>query len=214
MVAFALHCRPHQRPGGSKIDIAVLASGSGTNLQVLLDDPLIRPHITLVVSDRPDARALRRAADAGVPAETVLWADHRDRGSFSTALADVIEHSGAKAVVLAGFMRILGPPFLHRFPNRIVNIHPSLLPSFPGAHAVEQALEHGVTITGVTVHFVDEEVDHGPIVAQVPVSIEEGDTVESLHRRIQVEEHRLLPRVVRALIESRLSVEGGQVRWL
>lgn len=214
MASSALHCRPHQRPGGSKIDIAVLASGSGTNLQVLLDDPSIRPHIALVVSDRPDAHALRRAADAGVPTETVLWSDHTDRDAFSAALAAVVERSGAKAVVLAGFMRILGSPFVLRFPSRIVNIHPSLLPSFPGSHAVEQALQHGVTITGVTVHFVDEQVDHGPIVAQVPVHVEEGDTVETLHSRIQVEEHRLLPKVVQAIIDGHLSVEGGRARWL
>jgi len=116
-------------------------------------------------------------------------------------------------VVLAGFMRILTSSFIDRFPQRILNIHPSLLPAFPGAHAVENALEHGVRVTGVTVHFVDEKVDHGPIVAQVPVAVEEDDTVESLHARIQAEEHRIYPEVVQALVTGRLSVEGRRVRW-
>lgn len=124
------------------------------------------------------------------------------------ALADIVESSGAKGVVLAGFMRILAPSFVERFPNRILNIHPSLLPAFPGAHAVEHALEHGVKVTGVTVHLVDEGVDSGPIVAQAPVPVNPGDTVETLHARIQVEEHRVYPEVVAALVEGRLNVLG------
>lgn len=116
-------------------------------------------------------------------------------------------------MVLAGFMRILSPPFIERFPNRIVNIHPSLLPAFPGAHAVQNALDYGVVTTGVTVHFVDEKVDHGPIIAQVPVAVQPDDDVETLHARIQVEEHRVYPVVVEALVEGRLSVEGRKVRW-
>lgn len=116
-------------------------------------------------------------------------------------------------MVLAGFMRILTSSFIDRFPQRILNIHPSLLPAFPGAHAVENALEHGVRVTGVTVHFVDEKVDHGPIVAQVAVGVEEDDTVESLHARIQAEEHRIYPEVVEALVAGRLSVEGRRVKW-
>ncbi len=141
------------------------------------------------------------------------WEDHPDREAFSTALADLLEARGVKSVVLAGFMRILAPSFVRRFPHRILNIHPSLLPAFPGAHAVEKALEHGVAVTGVTVHFVDEEVDHGPIVAQVAVDVAEHDTVDTLHERIQTEEHRLYPRAVAALIEDRLTVEGRRVRW-
>lgn len=110
-------------------------------------------------------------------------------------------------------MRILTSSFVDRFPQRILNIHPSLLPAFPGTHAVESALEHGVRLTGVTVHFVDEKVDHGPIVAQVPVAVRESDTVESLHARIQAEEHRIYPDVVEAFVAGRLSVEGRSVRW-
>lgn len=189
----------------------MLASGSGSNLQALLDTPEVRPHIVLVVSDRPDARALERANAHGVPTRTVPWSDHDDRDAFSAAVADVIEASGAKGVVLAGFMRVLGPSFVSRFPNRILNIHPSLLPAFPGAHAVEAALEHGVTVSGVTVHIVDEGVDTGPIVAQVPVPVEPDDTVETLHARIQMEEHRIYPEVVAAFVQGRLEVVDRKV---
>lgn len=193
------------------MDIAVLASGSGSNLQALLDTPEVRPHIAIVISDRPGAPALHRAAVRGVRTETVLWSDHADREAFSSAVADIVEASGAKGVVLAGFMRILGRSFVARFPNRILNIHPSLLPAFPGAHAVESALEHGVAVSGVTVHLVDEGVDTGPIVAQVPVEVDSRDTVETLHARIQVEEHRLYPEVVTAFVQGRIDVVGREV---
>lgn len=128
-------------------------------------------------------------------------------------MADTIESSGAKGVVLAGFMRVLSPSFVDRYPHRILNIHPSLLPAFPGMRAVEAALQHGVKTTGVTVHFVDERVDHGPIIAQVPVEVMPQDTVASLHSRIQVEEHRIYPEVVEAFIEERLEVDDRTVVW-
>lgn len=171
------------------------------------------PKIALVVSDNPESRALQRAEEGGIPTSVVLWESHGDREAFSNAIADLVEERGAKGVVLAGFMRILAPSFVERFPQRILNIHPSLLPAFPGAHAVQHALRHGVAVTGVTVHLVDEKVDHGPIVAQTAVPVEPDDTVETLHARIQVEEHRLYPEVVTALVEGRLSVEGPKVRW-
>lgn len=199
------------RPGGQLIDIAVLASGSGTNLQALIDHPEVRRRIAVVVSDQPGARALQRAKEAGIATVVVTWDDHPDRNAFSTALADVVESHGAKGVVLAGFMRILAPSFVDRFPRRVLNIHPSLLPAFPGAHAVEAALEHGVKVTGVTIHMVDEKVDNGPIVVQVPVEVRSDDTVETLHQRIQVEEHRAYPEVVTALVEGRLLVRGRRV---
>ena len=192
-----------------KIDIAVLASGSGTNLQALIDVPEIRHRIALVVSDNPDAAALDRARAHEIQTAVVRWRDHADRSSFSREVADVVEKSGAKGVVLAGFMRILSPLFIDRFPNRILNIHPSLLPAFPGTHAVEAALELGVRVTGVTDHFVDEKVDHGPIVAQEAVRVESTDTVDTLHRRIQEVEHVLYPRIVRAFINGDLD---GQER--
>lgn len=167
-----------------------------------------------VVSDRPDAPALERARDADIPTGVVTWQEHPDRDSFSAALADIVEDAGAKGVVLAGFMRILAPSFVERFPGRILNIHPSLLPAFPGAHAVENALEYGVKTTGVTVHFVDEKVDHGPIVSQVAVPVHDDDTVQALHERIQAQEHLVYPRVVEGFVSGRLAVEGRRVRWL
>lgn len=191
----------------------MLASGSGTNLQALIDDPVVRPHLRIVVSDRPGCGALDRARRAGVDTSVTLWSDHPDRVAFSSHLADLIEEAGAKGVVLAGFMRILSAGFVDRFPGRIVNIHPSLLPAFPGASAVESALRHGVKVTGVTVHFVEEEVDAGPIIAQRPVEVLPDDTVETLHARIQFEEHRLYPEVVRALISGTITVEGRKVVW-
>lgn len=193
------------------IDIAVLASGSGTNLQALVDSPALRPHIALVVSDNPGARALQRAAEAGIPAKVVEWSDFDSRETFSAAVADVVEGVGARGVVLAGFMRILAPGFIDRFPQRILNIHPSLLPAFPGANAVRNALDHGVKITGVTVHLVDEKVDSGPVIAQVPVEVKSDDTVETLHARIQVEEHRLYPEVVEAFVSGRIQVVDRKV---
>ncbi len=195
------------------IDIAVLASGSGTNLQVLIDTPEVRDHIVLVVSDNADATALSRAQTAGIGTAVVRWEDHDDRERFSGAVADEIEQAGAKGVVLAGFMRVLSPAFIDRFPDRILNIHPSLLPAFPGAHAVSGALEHGVKVTGVTVHFVDEKVDHGPVIAQRTVPVMDDDTEETLHARIQVEEHHLYPEVVRAFLAGNLAIDGRKVRW-
>lgn len=195
-----------RRSRRAKIDIAVLASGSGTNLQALIDTADVRPYIKLVVSDRADAPALTRAESAGIETSVVTWVDHGGREEFSNAVGDVVDESGAKGVVLAGFMRILSASFVDRFPNRILNIHPSLLPSFPGVNAVEQALGYGARITGVTVHVVDEQIDHGPIVAQRAVVIHEDDTVESLHARIQVEEHSLYPEVVRSFIAGDLPV--------
>jgi len=195
------------------IEIAVLASGSGTNLQALIDTPDIRAHLSVVISDEPEAGALIRARSAGIQTTVVRWADYPDRDRFSLAVADAAEDSGAEGVVLAGFMRILSPSFIDRFPNRILNIHPSLLPAFSGVHAVGSALEHGVGVTGVTVHFVDEKVDHGPIVAQRPVLVEPGDTEQSLHARIQVEEHELYPLVVAAFVNGNLEVNGRMVDW-
>lgn len=185
-------------------------SGAGSNLQALIDhDGNYR--IEVVVSDRPGIAALERADRAGIPREVVEWSG--DRADFTRRICAVVDSFGVKALALAGFMRILGPEAMRRFPHRIINIHPSLLPSFPGADAVTQALEHGVKVTGVTVHFVDEEVDHGPIIAQVPVGVRPDDDEGSLHARIQAEEHRLYPRVVDALSTGKLTVSGRRVAW-
>jgi len=180
----------------------------------LLDFADPETNIKLVITDREDARALSRAEEADVPSVTVVYSDYEDRDSFSSALVDVARGVGIDALVLAGFMRILSPVAVEAFPNKILNIHPSLLPAFPGAHAVAQALAHGVKMTGVTVHFVDAEVDHGPIIAQRPVPVEPGDDEATLHSRIQAVEHELYPQVVAAFVRGEISVDGREVRWL
>lgn len=198
------------------LPIAVLISGSGSNLQALIDADHrgeLDCRIAVVISDRPGARGLERAADAEIPFEVVSWSDHPDRTAFSAAVCDAAAKYGARGLVLAGFMRILAPVAIERFPHAIINVHPAILPAFPGAHAVPQALEYGVTMTGVTVHFVDEKVDHGPIIAQEAVPVRAEDDEASLHARIQAVEHRLLPRVVAAFGRGELDVEGRHVMW-
>lgn len=199
------------------LPIAILVSGSGSNLQAILDeiarDPDYGAEVRLVLSDRPGVRALERAEAAGIPVGLVDWADHRDRSSFTTAVCDALDSAGVELVVLAGFMRILGREATDRFPNRIVNVHPSLLPAFPGRHPVRDTLAGGVKVTGVTVHFVDELVDHGPIIAQEAIAVLPGDTEESLHERIQVVEHRLYPAVVKAIAHGLVQVEASSVTW-
>lgn len=195
------------------INIAVLASGSGTNLQALIDAVDLGADISVVISDRPDAAALGRARSAGIPTRVISWGGFASRVAFSEAIRHELEGSGADAVVLAGFMRVLTTEVVAAYPNRMLNIHPSLLPAFPGANAIAQALEHGAKLTGVTVHFVDEKVDHGPIIAQRAVPVLPDDDRESLHARIQVEEHDLYPKVVAAFARGEIVVQGRRVRW-
>jgi len=190
--------------------VAVLVSGSGTNLQTLLNDPALRPHIALVVSDRPAVHALQRAADADV--EGLVIEPTGDRAELSNAVADALTQRGIDVIASAGYMRVLGAPVVERWRNRWLNVHPALLPSFPGMHGVRDALAYRVKVTGVTVHFVDEGVDSGPIVLQETVEVRDDDDWDSLESRIHEVEHRLLPRAVRALLEDRLVVEGRQVR--
>ena len=187
---------------------AVLASGSGSNLQALLEAKLPKP--TIVIADL-ECGALERARRVKIPTETVPF--EGDRNAFTATILELVGSHGVGTLVLAGFMRILGPAAPQTMPNRIVNIHPSLLPAFPGRDAVEQALAAGVKISGVTVHYVDEFVDHGPIIAQQAVPVLVDDTPQSLHARIQKEEHQLYPRVVEALLEGRLVVNGRSVTW-
>ncbi len=191
--------------------IAVLASGTGSNLQALLDDPVVGRAIHLVVSDRAEAKALDRARSAGIEGVHLDPKAYADRTEHDEALVALLRDRGIDLVCLAGYMRILSPPFVRAFWERTVNVHPALLPSFPGAHAVGDALEAGVTITGCTVHLVDEEVDHGPILAQEAVPVLEEDDESSLHARIQEAEHRLYPSVVRRLLEGTIRVRGRQV---
>jgi phosphoribosylglycinamide formyltransferase 1 len=173
--------------------IGVLVSGEGTNLQALIEADL---PVVAVASNKREAPALARASCATAAFEL---ADYPDRDARDTAMADWLEGLGVRLVVLAGYMHLLTPAFLDRFPDAVVNVHPSLLPQFPGAHAVEAQLAAGVAEAGATVHLVDEGVDSGPVLAQERVPVLEGDTPETLHKRIKTVEHRLLPEVVREL---------------
>jgi phosphoribosylglycinamide formyltransferase-1 len=196
--------------------VAVLLSGHGSNLQALLDAaaaPASGLAVVLVVSDRAGAHGLERARRAGVAAEVVRPADHPDRPAFDRALRDRVAAARPDVVCLAGFMRILGPEFVRAFPDRIVNTHPSLLPAFRGAHAVRDALAYGVRVTGCTVHLVDEQVDHGPVLFQAAVPVEPGDDEASLHQRIKREEHRLLPAAVRLVAAGRVRTDGRRA-WV
>ena len=170
--------------------IGVLVSGNGTNLQALIDAGL---PISAVASNRRDAYALIRAREAGIPTATFSLDCHADRAERDLVLATWLEEHGVELVVLAGYMHLLTKPFLDRFPERIVNVHPSLLPAFPGAHSIADALAAGVDTTGVTVHYVDEGLDTGAVIAQVEVPVEPRATLEE---RIHEVEHRLLPQVV------------------
>jgi len=197
--------------------VVVLVSGHGSNLQALLDataDAGSGMAVVLVAADRPDAFGLERARRAGVDTAVVRPADHPDRPAFDLALRDLVAAARPDVVCLAGFMRILGPGFVRAFPDRIVNTHPSLLPAFRGAHAVRDALAYGVRVTGCTVHLVDEEVDHGPIVLQEPVLVLPEDDERSLHARIQEVEHRLFPQAARLLAEGLLKIEDRLVHVL
>lgn len=194
--------------------VAVLASGGGTNLQALLDDPDVGPSVVLALSDRADARALERARDRSVEAVHVDPAAFADRAAFDRAVLKNLRERDIGIVALAGFMRILGPELVGAFRGRILNVHPALLPAFPGARAVADALDWGVKVTGVTVHLVDEEVDHGPVVFQEAIEVLPEDDWDALEARVHEVEHRLLPAAVKALAEGRLVVEGRIVRML
>jgi phosphoribosylglycinamide formyltransferase 1 len=187
--------------------LGVLVSGNGTNLQAILDathDASLAANVTCVISNRVDATALERASRAGVPALTIRHQTFESREAFDRALVAALRQHGAEWVVLAGFMRVLTPELLRAFPGRVVNIHPSLLPAFPGRDAVGQALAHGVKVTGCTVHFVDEGVDSGPIIAQAPVEVAEGDDEHSLAERMHRAEHGLLVSVLRDIAAGRV----------
>jgi phosphoribosylglycinamide formyltransferase-1 len=176
--------------------IGVLVSGEGTNLQALLDDGL---PVVAVAANRPRARALDRAATAGLPTQAFSLEDYPDRHARDLAMARWLEGQGVELVVCAGYMHLLTPGFLERFPGRVVNVHPAPLPGFPGAHPLEDVLAAQAPETAATVHYVDEGVDTGPVIASEPVPVLPGDTLETLRARVHEAEHRLLPRVVREL---------------
>jgi phosphoribosylglycinamide formyltransferase-1 len=190
--------------------IAVLASGGGTNLQAILDKLHgAEVEVVGVASDKADARALERAAAAGIETAVFRAEEHGDRTARDLAIADWLTERDVALVVLAGYMQLLAPEFIERFRGRIVNVHPALLPSFPGLEAVQQALDHGAQITGVTVHFVDEGVDSGPIIFQRPVPVPLNRDLDELEETIHATEHALLPEAIRLVAAGRVRVDGS-----
>jgi phosphoribosylglycinamide formyltransferase 1 len=194
--------------------VAVLISGEGTNLQAILDSVHGRDGVEVVgvASSKGDARGLDRAADAGVESAVFEIGGYDDRPARDSALGDWLEQRRVDLVVLAGFMEILGSDFIRRFEGKIVNVHPSLLPAFPGVQAIEKALEHGVKVTGVTVHFVDEGVDSGPIVLQEALDLPYPRDIGQIEERIHRIEHRLLPRAVRLIAAGSVRLDPDNPR--
>jgi phosphoribosylglycinamide formyltransferase-1 len=200
------------------MNVGVLVSGSGTNLQAILDaqkkGELGDARVVTVVSNVAGVKALERAAAAGVPSEVLPHKQFASREAFDDAVVAALKSRQVELVALAGFMRIITPRMLAAFPRRIINIHPALLPAFPGVHAHQQALEYGVKMSGCTVHFVDEGTDTGPIIFQAAVPVLDGDDEAALAARVLVEEHRLYPAAIRAIAEGRVEVHGRRVRVL
>jgi phosphoribosylglycinamide formyltransferase-1 len=200
--------------GSKKFKLAVLVSGQGTNLQALIDQieqGALAAEIAIVVSNVKDAFALERANNHGIKTVFLDPKSHSDKKEFDRALIDLLQAEAVDLICLAGYMRILGKAFINIFANRIINIHPSLLPAFPGLHPQRQALEHGVKFSGCTVHFVDEGVDSGPIILQSVVPLYDSDDEETLSRRILGQEHLIYPRAVQLLVEDRLIVSARKV---
>ncbi len=198
-----------------KLRLGVLASGGGTNLQAIIDQcqqGLIPAEIALVLSNKPQAGALSRAREAGIPVAVIDHKTFPDREAFDRAMVAALHKVDVDLIVLAGFMRILTPVFLAAFPQRIMNIHPALLPAFPGVNSQRQALEYGVKVAGCTVHFVDPGVDSGPIIIQAAVPVLDDDDEASLAQRILEQEHRIYPRAIQLYAEGRLRIEGRHVR--
>ena len=195
--------------------LGVLISGRGSNLQSIVDaigQGRLDATIAVVLSNRANAAGLGRAREAGIDTSVISPRDYSDRDSCDRAMVDVLEGRDVGLVCLAGYMRLVGEPLLKAFANRMLNIHPSLLPSFPGLHAQRQAIEHGVRVSGATVHLVTSELDGGPIVRQAAVQVMDDDTEETLAARILIEEHRIYPEAIQALLDGGWSVEGR--RWV
>ena len=195
----------------ARLRVGVLISGRGSNLQALIDaaaDPGYPAEIVLVISNRPEAAGLQRATQAGIPHQSIA---ERDRAGFAAAADTALRHHGVELVALAGFMRLLDAGFVERWRDRMVNIHPSLLPAFPGLHPQRQALAAGVRFSGCTVHFVRVEVDTGPIIAQAVVPVHDDDDEERLSARILAAEHQLYPLALRLYAEGRLKIAGNKV---
>lgn len=198
-------------------NIAVFASGRGTNFSAIIravKKGSIKANLSLLISDNPKAGAVARARRAGIKAVLIKREDFATRDDFEEEIIRYLGENSIDLVVLAGFMRLLGPKIISRYKNKILNIHPALLPSFRGAHGIKDAFDYGVKATGVTVHFVDEKMDHGPIALQAAVKIEENDTLESLEAKVHKVEHKLYPQAIRLFLEGRLKIEGRGVRIL
>ena len=194
--------------------LGVLVSGSGSNLQSLIDAidaGELDANIAVVISDRADAYGLERAREAGIEAVHIDRKQFESPAEFNGAIRDRLLSRSVNLVVMAGYMRLLGTEVLDAFPSQVVNLHPALLPSFPGAHAIADAIEHGVKVTGVTVHFADEVFDRGPIIVQGAVPVREDDTVETLAERIHAVEHELLPAAIQLIADGRVVVDGRRV---
>jgi phosphoribosylglycinamide formyltransferase 1 len=195
--------------------IGVLASGRGSNFQSIMDEiesDRLKAEIVLLITDNPSAFAIERAIKHGVEYLVIQPKEYRSRDDYFTRIADDLKKKTVELVVLAGFMKIVGKPLIDAFPNRIMNIHPALLPSFPGLHSQKQALDYGVKISGCSVHFVDEGMDTGPIIIQASVPVFQNDTEETLSERILKYEHRIYPEAIRLFSEGKIKVEGRKVR--
>lgn len=198
----------------ARLKVGVLVSGRGSNLQALIDacaDPAFPAEVALVLSNKADAHGLERARAAGIPARALPHRDFADRPSFEAAMDEVLREHGVEFVCLAGFMRLLTPWFIERWHDRLINIHPSLLPAFKGLDTHRRAIEAGVRFTGCTVHFVRAEMDDGPIIVQAAVPVLPGDDEDTLSARVLEAEHRCYPLALRLAAEGRLSVAGGRV---
>ena len=196
------------------INIGVLASGRGTNLQAIIEaikEGKIEGRISIVISDNHDAFALKRAKQNNIEIEYVNFKSFKNREDFDKEIIKILKEKKIDLVVLAGYMRILSPYFIRAYQNKIMNIHPALLPSFPGLHAQKQAIEHGVKVAGCTVHFVDEGVDSGPIILQKAVEVNDDDTEESLTEKILKEEHQIYPLAIQLFTKGRLMIKGRRV---
>ena len=196
------------------INIGVLVSGRGTNLQSIIDaikEGKIEGRISIVISDNRKAFALKRAEKSNIETRYIDFKSFKNREDYDKKIVEYLKEKNVDLVVLAGYMRILSPYFIKMYKNRIMNIHPALLPSFPGLHAQRQAVEYGVKVSGCTVHFVDEGVDSGPIILQKAVEVEDGDTEESLAERILKEEHQIYPRAIQLFSEGKLVIKGRKV---
>ena len=196
------------------INIGVLASGRGTNLQAIIEaikEGKVEGRISIVISDNPDAHALERAEQNNIETEYINFKSFKNREDYDKEIMECLKEKDIDLVVLAGYMRILSSYFIKMYKNRIMNIHPALLPSFPGLHAQRQAVEYGVKISGCTVHFVEEGVDSGPVILQKAVEVKDDDTEESLAERILKEEHQIYPRAIQLFCQGRLIIKDRKV---